>query len=55
MPLPAKIEIEVLPAIHLRDRFGAHPDPDEVYDSVTAEMQDTLDDLAADRTAPLVG
>jgi 1-acyl-sn-glycerol-3-phosphate acyltransferase len=55
MPLPAKIEIEVLEPIELRERFGAHPDPDEVYDAVTAEMQDTLHDLAADRTAPLVG
>jgi 1-acyl-sn-glycerol-3-phosphate acyltransferase len=55
MPIPAKIEIEVLPAIHLRERFGAHPDPDEVYDEVTAEMQETLADLAADRTVPVVG
>jgi 1-acyl-sn-glycerol-3-phosphate acyltransferase len=55
MPLPAKIEIEVLAPIELRERFGAHPDPDEVYDAVTAEMQETLDDLAADRTAPVLG
>jgi hypothetical protein len=55
MPLPAKIEIEVLPAIDLRERFGAHPNPDEVYDAVTGEMQDTLDDLAAERSVPVVG
>jgi 1-acyl-sn-glycerol-3-phosphate acyltransferase len=55
MPLPAKIEIEVREPIDLRQRFGASPDPDEVYDVITAEMQDTLDDLAADRSVPLVG
>jgi 1-acyl-sn-glycerol-3-phosphate acyltransferase len=55
MPLPAKIEIEVLEPIELRERFGAHPDPDEVYDAVTAKMQDTLHDLAADRSVPVVG
>ncbi len=41
--------------IDLRERFGADPDPDEVYGSVTAEMQDALSDLAGDRTAPVVG
>jgi 1-acyl-sn-glycerol-3-phosphate acyltransferase len=55
LPLPAKIEIEVLEPIKLRDRFGAHPDPDKVYEAVTADMQETLDQLAADRTAPVLG
>jgi 1-acyl-sn-glycerol-3-phosphate acyltransferase len=55
MPLPAKIEIEVLPAIDLRERFGAHPDPDEVYDAVTGEMQEALAELSADRTVPVIG
>jgi 1-acyl-sn-glycerol-3-phosphate acyltransferase len=55
LPLPAKIEIEVLEPIELRDRFGAHPDPDEVYDHLTAEMQGALDELAADRTVPVLG
>jgi 1-acyl-sn-glycerol-3-phosphate acyltransferase len=55
LPLPAKIEIEVLEPIGLRERFGAHPDPDEVYDEVTGEMQEALDALSADRTAPVVG
>jgi 1-acyl-sn-glycerol-3-phosphate acyltransferase len=55
LPIPAKIEIEVLEPIDLRQRFGPHPDPDEVYDVVTAEMQETLDELAADRAAPVLG
>jgi len=55
MPIPAKIEIEVREPIQLRERFGAHPDPDEVYETVTAEMQETLDELAADRAAPVLG
>jgi 1-acyl-sn-glycerol-3-phosphate acyltransferase len=55
MPLPAKIEIEVLPAIHLRERFGPSPDPDEVYDAVTDDMQETLDGLAAERAVPVIG
>jgi 1-acyl-sn-glycerol-3-phosphate acyltransferase len=55
LPLPAKIEIEVLPPIDLRERFGPSPDPDEVYDTVTDEMQDTLDGLAAERAVPVIG
>ena len=55
LPLPAKIEIDVLEPIELRDRFGVHPDPDEVYDTVTAEMQEALDALSADRTVPVLG
>jgi 1-acyl-sn-glycerol-3-phosphate acyltransferase len=55
VPLPAKITLEVLPPIDLRERFGADADPDEVYEEVTSEMQGTLDDLAAERTLPLVG
>ena len=53
--LPAKITIEVMPAIHLRDQFGPQPDVDEVYDHVTTTMQDTLDALAAERRLPIVG
>jgi 1-acyl-sn-glycerol-3-phosphate acyltransferase len=55
LPLPAKIEIEVLPPIDVRERFGPHPDPDRVYDSVTGEMQRTLDGLAAERAVPVLG
>jgi 1-acyl-sn-glycerol-3-phosphate acyltransferase len=55
IPLPAKITIEVLPPIHLREEFGARPSVDEVYDSVMERMQDTLTGLAAQRRLPVLG
>jgi 1-acyl-sn-glycerol-3-phosphate acyltransferase len=55
IPLPAKITLEVLPPIDVRDRYGADADPEEVYEAVTGEMQGALDDLAEERTLPLVG
>jgi 1-acyl-sn-glycerol-3-phosphate acyltransferase len=55
IPLPAKITIEVLPPIHLRQEFGEDPDLDEVYDHVIRVMQETLDALAAERQLPIVG
>ena len=55
LPLPAKINIEVLEPIRLPDRFGPRPDPDEVYETVTAEMQNALDALSAERTVPVLG
>jgi hypothetical protein len=55
LPLPAKIKIQVLPPVDLRERFGAEPDPDLVYDEVTGEMQDTLSALASERDVPVIG
>ena len=55
LPLPAKITVEVLPAIDLREHFGAEPDVDEVYEHVTSTMQETLDALAAERRLPILG
>ena len=55
VPLPAKITIETLPPIHLRDEFGEDPDLDEVYDHVMRLMQETLDALAAERRFPVIG
>jgi hypothetical protein len=55
IPLPAKITIEALPPIYLREEFGPEPDLDEVYDHVTRLMQETLDAMAAERRLPLVG
>jgi hypothetical protein len=55
IPLPAKITIEVLPAIDLREQFGADPDIDEIYDHVTRTMQETLDALASERRLPILG
>ena len=55
IPLPAKITVEVLPAIDLREQFGPEPDAGEIYDHVTTTMQETLDALAAERRLPLLG
>ena len=55
LPLPAKIVVEVLPPIRLRDEFGPEPDVDEVHAHVTRVMQDTLDALAAERRLPVIG
>ncbi len=55
LPLPAKITVEALPPVHLRDEFGPEPDVDEVYDHVTGLMQETLDALAAERRFWVIG
>jgi 1-acyl-sn-glycerol-3-phosphate acyltransferase len=55
IPLPSKIEIQVLDPIDLTERFGPDPDREEVYDVVTGEMQETLDALERERTVPVVG
>jgi 1-acyl-sn-glycerol-3-phosphate acyltransferase len=55
LPLPSKITIEVLPPIDLEREFGPDPDPDEVYEHVTAQMQETLNGLAAERRLPVIG
>jgi 1-acyl-sn-glycerol-3-phosphate acyltransferase len=55
LPLPAKITIQVMPPVDLRERFGPKPDPEDVYDELTGDMQDALDELSAERTLPLVG
>jgi 1-acyl-sn-glycerol-3-phosphate acyltransferase len=56
LPLPAKISIEVLPPIDLREELGgAGGDPDEGYELVTGRMQDALRELNEARTLPLIG
>jgi 1-acyl-sn-glycerol-3-phosphate acyltransferase len=55
LPLPAKITIEVLPPIDLEREFGPDPDVDEIYAHVTAQMQEALDGLAAERRWPVIG
>jgi 1-acyl-sn-glycerol-3-phosphate acyltransferase len=54
-PLPSKITVEALPPIDLEKEFGPDPDVDEVYDHVTAQMQEALDGLAAERRFPVLG
>ncbi len=55
IPLPAKITIETLPPIYIREKFGPDPDLDAVYDHLIAVMQDALDGLAAERRLPVIG
>jgi 1-acyl-sn-glycerol-3-phosphate acyltransferase len=53
VPLPAKITIEVLEPIDVGARFGDNVD--RAYDAIVAEMQATLDRLAAERRWPILG
>ena len=55
LPLPAKLTVEVLEPIGVREQFGDDPDLNEVYDYVTRVMQETLDTLAAERRFPVIG
>ena len=55
IPLPAKIKVQVLEPIDLRERYGARPDPERVYEGVTGMMQDELAQLADDRALPVLG
>lgn len=55
IPAPAKITIETLPPIDLREEFGSEPDVDEVYDHLMRLMQETLAALAAERRFPVLG
>ena len=55
IPLPAKITVEALPPIYLREEFGPEPDVSEVNEHVLRLMQETLDALAAERRLPVIG
>jgi 1-acyl-sn-glycerol-3-phosphate acyltransferase len=55
IPLPAKITVETLSPINLREEFGPEPDLDDVYDHIVGLMQDTLEALAAERRLPVLG
>ena len=55
IPLPAKIRIQVLDPIDLRERYGDEPDWDDAYDFVTSVMQAGLSRLAAKTVLPVLG
>src|SRR5205814_2678723 len=55
LPVPAKITIEVLPPVDLRERFGPRPDHDRAYEELTGDMQDALSGLADERAVPVLG
>ena len=55
LPLPAKIAVQVMDPIDLRERYGPEPDRREAYDDITSMMQGQLDELAAERRLPVIG
>jgi 1-acyl-sn-glycerol-3-phosphate acyltransferase len=55
LPLPAKITVQVLEPINLREQFGRKPDVEQVYEHVTGLMQEELSALAAERRLPILG
>ena len=55
LPLPAKITVQVMEPIDLRERYGPEPDIDRIYEDITVGMQDQLTELAAERRLPVVG
>jgi 1-acyl-sn-glycerol-3-phosphate acyltransferase len=55
LPLPAKITMQVLPAIDIVAEFGENPDIDEVDAHVRHVMQRALDELASERRLPILG
>jgi 1-acyl-sn-glycerol-3-phosphate acyltransferase len=55
LPLPAKITVQVMEPIDLRERYGDEPDIDRIYEDITSSMQDQLKELAAERRLPVVG
>ncbi len=59
-PLPAKITVELGPAIDWPSRHGPEAAEDDAvvracYEELTATMQATLDRLAAERSRPILG
>jgi 1-acyl-sn-glycerol-3-phosphate acyltransferase len=49
LPLPAKITVQVMDPIDLRERYGPAPDIDRIYEDITSLMQGQLTEL------PVVG
>jgi 1-acyl-sn-glycerol-3-phosphate acyltransferase len=55
IPLPAKITVQVMEPIDLRERYGDDPDVDGIYEDVVGSMQAILDALREDRRLPVIG
>jgi 1-acyl-sn-glycerol-3-phosphate acyltransferase len=54
-PLPAKITIQALDPIDIKEEFGSEPDLEEVYDKIVGRMQTALTALADERRLPVIG
>jgi 1-acyl-sn-glycerol-3-phosphate acyltransferase len=55
LPLPAKITVQVMEPVDLRERYGEDPDIDVINEDIIGSMQGVLDGLAAERRLPLLG
>jgi 1-acyl-sn-glycerol-3-phosphate acyltransferase len=55
VPLPAKVTIELLDPIDLREKYGPDPDVDQIYRDLMATMQKTLTSLQGERRFPVLG
>ena len=55
IPLPAKITIQVLEPIDLREEFGDDPDVDEVYDERDRADAGHPDASPTERRLPVIG
>ena len=55
LPLPAKITVQVMDPIDLRERYGRNPGPRPDLRGRHPAMQDQLDELAAERQLPVSG
>jgi hypothetical protein len=49
LPLPTKVTVDVGAPIDLAERFGRDADVEDIYKELTAEFQDTMDRLVAER------
>ena len=55
IPLPAKITVQVMEPIDLREHYGEDPDVDAIYDDVITSMQTILEALGEGRRLPVIG
>jgi 1-acyl-sn-glycerol-3-phosphate acyltransferase len=55
IPLPAKITVQAMPAIDLRERYGDDPDVDQINRDILESMQDVLTSLQQERRLPVIG
>ena len=55
LPLPAKITVQVMEPIDLRERYGREPGLRRVYEDVTRRCRTSSTELAAERRLPVIG
>jgi 1-acyl-sn-glycerol-3-phosphate acyltransferase len=55
LPLPAKITVQVMEPIDLKERYGEQPDVETINEDILGSMQDVLDGLRGERRLPIIG